>query len=236
MVLLRKYGLCLLLALVLAVGGVLAQDEEPLTAEDLGIDLSPPEYGAFDEADVADIDVTAYPILPEVTEHARIIYQRGIEAGNNPHRFSKLGDCMTATYEHFLGPFGTGEYDLGEYEELQAVIDHFSVPARDEGFEFDSFANPGLATANGFNTASVLDSIWANPNWCQAGESPLACEYRATKPIYSLIMFGTNDVMFIPAADFDFYLRTVVLETINRDIVPILYTIPTRPEFPERTT
>jgi hypothetical protein len=48
-------------------------------------------------------------------------------------------------------------------------------------------------------------------------------------------MFGTNDVMYFEADFFDYYLRSIVLETINNDIVPILYTVPTRPEFPEKT-
>jgi hypothetical protein len=48
-------------------------------------------------------------------------------------------------------------------------------------------------------------------------------------------MFGTNDVYIFEAESFDFYLRTIVLETIQKDIVPVLYTFPNRPEFPEKT-
>jgi hypothetical protein len=206
-----------------------------VAAQEDAVDLTPPEFGTFDPESITDIVVEDYPILPEVTENARLIYARGLEAGNNPHVFSKIGDCMTATTEYFLGPFGTDDYDLGDYADLQNVIDYFSVPARSEDFEFDSFANPGLGTASGFNTASELDSIWADPNWCEANESPLACEYRVSKPSFSLVMFGTNDVMFFEADFFDFYLRTIIVETINNGIVPVLYTFPTRPEFPEKT-
>lgn len=204
--------------------------------QDNEIDLSPPELGSFDLESIEDIVVEDYPILPELTDHAKVIYEAGLEAGNNPQVFSKVGDCMTATYEYFLGPFGEGNYTLGEeYEELEGVINYFDTPARAEGFEENSFNNPGLATASGFNTASVLDSIWADPNWCEANESPLGCEYRLSQPIFSMIMFGTNDVMFFEADVFDYYMRTIILETINNGIVPILYTIPTRPEFPEKT-
>ena len=200
------------------------------------IDLSPPELGSFDMSSIEGIVVEDYPILPELTDHARVIYEAGLEAENNPQVFSKVGDCMTASYEFFLGPFGDKDYNLGDdYAHLEYLIDYFDEPARSEGFEANSFNNPGLATASGFNTASVLDSLWADPNWCEANESPLGCEYRLSQPIFSMIMFGTNDVMFFEADLFDFYMRSIILETINNGTVPILYTIPTRPEFPEKT-
>ena len=206
------------------------------SAQDSEIDLTPPEIGDFDPSSIEGMVVEDYPILPELTDHAIAIYEMGLEVGNNPKVFSKVGDCMTATYEYFLGPFGDGNYDLGdEYADLEGVISYFDEPARAEGFEENSFNNPGLATASGFNTASVLDSLWADPNWCEANESPLGCEYRLSQPIFSMIMFGTNDVMFFEADLFDYYMRQIILETIENGIVPILYTIPTRPEFPEKT-
>ncbi len=219
----------------LIVSGLLLMPVMSL-AQDSEIDLSAPEVGNFDLASIEDIVMEDYPILPEMTDHAQVIYEAGLAAENNPQAFSKIGDCMTASYEYFLGPFGDGDYELGDdYAELESVIQYFDVPVRDEGFEANAFNNPGLATASGFNTASVLDSIWADPNWCEANESPLACEYRLSQPIFSLIMFGTNDVMFFEADLFDFYMRSIILETIENGTVPILYTIPTRPEFPEKT-
>lgn len=207
-----------------------------VTAQDNEIDLSPPELGSFDLASIEGIVVEDVPVLPELTDHAQVIYEAGVEAGNSPQAFSKIGDCMTASVEYFLGPFGEGDYDLGdEYAELESVVQYFDVPVRDEGFDANSFNNPGLATASGFNTASVLDSIWADPTWCEANESPLDCEYRLSQPIFSLIMFGTNDVMFFEADLFDFYMRSIIVETIENGTVPVLYTIPTRPEFPDKT-
>lgn len=198
------------------------------------IDLTLPDPANFDIASIEDINIEDVPVVPELTDHAREIYARGIENGNNPKVFSKVGDCMTASYWYFLGPFADGEYDLGDYSDLQPVIDYFDAPARAEGFEQNAFNNPGLATTSGFNSASVLDSIWADPNWCNANESPLACEYRLSRPSFSLIMFGTNDSMFFEPDFFDFYMRSIVVQTIEADIVPILYTIPWRPEFPEK--
>lgn len=207
----------------------------PSSAQESDIDLTLPELGSFDVSSVEGIMLEDVPILPDITDHARDIYARGIESGNHPQRFSKLGDCMTASVEYFLGTFGDGTYDLGDYDHLEPVIDYFDVPARDEGFEYNSFNNPGLATASGYNTASVLDSIWSDPAWCGANESPLTCEFRQTRPAYALIMFGTNDVQFFDADYFNYYLRSILIEVIENDSVPILYTIPTRPEFPEKT-
>lgn len=210
-------------------------EPQPATADEGAIDLTPPELGSFDPAAVADIDMTTYAIMPTVTDHARTIFQAGREERHNPRVFSKVGDCMTAAAP-FLTPFGSPDYALGEYTELQAAIDYFGgIPARSEGFQEDSFANPGLSTASGFNAASVLDPTWADPNWCLANESPLACEYRASRPGLAIIMFGTNDVFYLEADMFDYHLRNVVLETINSDVVPVLNTFPTRPEFPEKS-
>lgn len=232
---LRKptFWVTVVLLLCFCVTSLMAQTESSEDEDGIEVDLTPPEMGDFEETSVVDIDPATYPIMPELTGHARQIYEVGVELGNNPQVFSKVGDCMTASPDFFT-VFGVGDYDLGEHEELQAVVDYFAgIPARGEGFEEDSFTNPGLATTSGFNTASVLDSIWSNPNWCEAGESPLACEYRLSHPGFSVIMFGTNDVFFTTPALFDYNLRMIALESIDKGIVPVLNTFPTRPEFPE---
>ena len=209
-------------ALVIVTGGVSAQDATTPSAV---------------VASASAIDLHDLPVLPQVTATAREIYARGQAAGLNPHVVSKIGDCMTAS-ENFLVPFGTGDYDLGDYQDLQPVIDNFtSAPIQSEGKTFadNAFASPGLATAQGFTTVSVLDPLWADPQWCDANESPLTCEYRVAQPAFALIMFGTNDTFFFDADSFDGYLRQIIAQTIAADVVPVLYTFPERPEFPEKT-
>jgi len=197
--------------------------------------LIAPTLGDFDPARVAGIDLEAYPVLPVVTERARTVFAAGREQGLNPRVFAKVGDCMTAA-EAFLTPFGSGTYDLSQYSDLQPVLDFFGgIPARGEGFEQDSFANPGLATASGFNAASVLDPTWADPNWCRANESPLACEFRVSQPAFAIIMFGTNDVYYVEPEQFDYHLRNVVLQTLENNVVPVLSTFPGRPEYAEKS-
>jgi hypothetical protein len=196
---------------------------------------APPVLGQFDPASVANTNLNDYPVVPQVSPAVREIYQAGLARGNNPRVFSKLGDCMTET-PNFLAPFSDGSYNLGAHDYLQEVIDQFAgEPARENGWEQDSFATLGLAAASGFNIAGPLDPTWANPDWCSAGESPLECEYRVARPSIAVIMFGTNDVTYTDPAAYDFYLRTLILKTLDHDIVPILSTFPTRPEDPEKS-
>lgn len=207
-------------------------------AGDAGPRPTAPVLGSFDPAEVAGIRLLDTPVVPVVSASARMIYQAGLARGNNPRVFSKLGDCMTET-SYFLTPFSLGAYELGEYQHLRGVIEHFArTPARSassDGWEQDSFATPSLAAASGFNVAGPLDPTWANPEWCQAGESPLACEYRVARPSIALIMFGTNDTTYTEPAAYDYYLRTIVLQTLERDILPVLSTFPTRPENPDKS-
>ena len=57
------------------------------------------------------------PVIPTVSDSVTEIYQRGIEMGNNPHAFSKIGDCGS-TPAWFLGDFDRGPryYRLGDYQ------------------------------------------------------------------------------------------------------------------------
>jgi hypothetical protein len=191
---------------------------------------APPVLGQFDPASVADIHLDDYPVIPEVSAAMKDLYEAGQARGRNPRVFSKLGDCMTEN-PYFLGQISEGRYNLGEYGYLEEVIEHFSgVPARSGDWDKDSFATVGLAAASGFNVAGPLDPTWANPQWCNAGESPLACEYRVAQPAFAVIMFGTNDVTYTEPDAYNYYLRTIVIQTLDADVLPILSTFPTRPE------
>lgn len=196
-------------------------------------ELPIPQPNSFTRDSIEAIALEELPVLPEWTDTAQLVFEYGQSLGNIAQRFSKVGDCMTAS-ESFMHPFGNSEYELGEYETLQSVIDFFNIPARDEGFTENSFNNVGLATTSGFNTFSLTDFLFADQQWCDPNESPLTCEYRVSRSAFSLIMLGTNDVMFFDEATFDYNMRLIVLETIQKGIVPILYTVPYRPEFPEK--
>ncbi len=189
--------------------------------------LPDPVNGSLDLNAVSKIDLSAYPVIPEIDAHAQQIYQQGLAQGNDPHAFIKIGDCMTDN-PYFLNPIGDGKYNLGPYTDLQKVIDYFISGDQ------NSFSRTSQAAAAGFNAASVLDSMWANPKFCEANETPLGCEFRAMHPSLALIMFGTNDVQYLNETQFDFFLRSVVVATLRNGTLPILSTFPQRPEFPDK--
>ena len=86
--------------------------------------LPDPVMGELDLDAIAQIDLDAYPVVPEIGEHALQLYQDSLAQGHNPHTFAKVGDCMTQN-PYFLIPIGEGNYDLGTYTELRRVVDHF---------------------------------------------------------------------------------------------------------------
>jgi hypothetical protein len=153
------------------------------------------------------------PVIPAVSENARQIYLQGLDQGNDPHAFSKVGDCEART-TWFLSDFDHGPkaYSLGDYGELQGVIDNFK----------GSYERLSLAAKPGFTAASLLSPIWADPQYCKSGETPLDCEYRVHNPSYALIMLGTNDVPHMN--NFESNMRDIVEDTITAGVVPILVT------------
>ncbi len=179
-------------------------------------------------------DLSKYPVLPTVTDYSRQIYETGIRMGNNPGVFSKIGDCMTADNELFLGKFGMDRYNLGNYRYLQPVIDYYSkVPLY--GKQQNSWVAHSVAAYKGFNAGSVEDSTWADPTYCSADDTPLSCEYNLAKPGVALIMFGTSDVVNLTLVEFDFYLRLVIHDTIAHGVVPLMSTFPGDPYYKEKT-
>lgn len=169
-------------------------------AVDLPLTLSPDEWMQF-------------PVVPSVSDTARAIYLRGLALGNNPHAFSKVGDCQNVP-TLFLGTFDDNQtYRLGvEYAYLQETIDWFEK----------SFERESLAVRGGFNAASVLSPMWADPEWCERDETPLECEYRIHNPSFAVISLETWWEK--SPESYEMYLQEILEITIGRGIVPILST------------
>jgi len=153
------------------------------------------------------------PVVPLVSERTREIYQHGLELGNNPRAFSKVGDCGS-TPAWFLGDFDRGPryYQLGEYQYLDGVIQEFQ----------GSYARTSLAAKSGFNASSVFTTLWANRTYCHSNEAPLACEYRLHQPGFAFITLGTNDVWHLDT--FEPQMRRIIEFSIESGVVPILST------------
>jgi hypothetical protein len=225
------------LVLVVAIGS-LGLSLEWLAVRAQGEEFTPlpqPVEGPLDEATIKQIDLKALPILPDLTANAgylRAIHREGLKYALNPDVFTKVGDCMTAS-ESFLIPISTRDYALDRYTALQPMIDRFSKVVFRDGL--NSFSNPSLAAASGFNAASVLEALWADPKLCGVEETPLACEYRIARPSIAIVLFGTNDLKSLTPSQFDFYLRSVLVQTVNAGIVPIMSTFPNQPGLIEQS-
>ncbi|MBI5928640.1 MAG: hypothetical protein HY862_04985, partial [Chloroflexi bacterium] len=154
-----------------------------------------------------------YPVLPVVSDRAREIYQQGLAMGNDPTHLSVVGDCQTVAW-FFLGVYDKpDEYTLGQFDYLQPTIDQFA----------GSWSRNAATVDNGYNVASVLSALWADPEKCEAGETPLECEYRLNHPSLVLISMETwwNDA---PAEEYEGYLRQIVDFWIEHGALPILAT------------
>ena len=154
---------------------------------------------------------TDEPVIPSLSPSALAIYQRGLQMGNNPRAFSKIGDCQSVV-PYFLAAFDYGLYTLGPYADLQPTIDNFA----------GSWARASITSNRGFNVATVFVPVWADPKVCQRNETPLACEFRINRPSFALINMETwwgGD-----PSGYESYLRAIIDFSIAHGTVPVLAT------------
>lgn len=153
------------------------------------------------------------PIMPTVNDHVREIYARGLELGNHPHIFSKVGDCNSADPD-FLTLIDTDNYDLGAYSYLQETVDFFA----------GSFGRYSHSAHGGFNFTAIVDPFSSDPTHCALDESPLQCEYNKNKPSIAFIMFGSNDLHDLSNESFTRRLEQIIQESLDYGVIPVLST------------
>ena len=172
-----------------------------------------PEPAAFPLLDPTDWQ--NWPELPEAIDPAvKEMYFEGIKEGNNPNRFSKIGDSNTMM-PSFFGCFDSGAdtgYVLGPYAYLQEAINQFQW----------SFSRNSRAAKNGATAYDMDVYHWYEDDVCWPYESALSCEYRLFTPSIAFIGFGTNDAL-LEISRYEEHLRSLVEKTLSRKIVPILY-------------
>lgn len=155
------------------------------------------------------------PAVPTgVSDAMRAVYQRGLALGNDPTHFSVIGDCQNVS-SYFLSVFDKpGEYSLGEqYAYLQPTIDYYQ----------GSFSRVSVAVKGGFNAAAVISPLRADPNICNAGESPLDCELRLWRPSVVIVSMETWWSQK-PEEEYAKYMRRVLDRIIETGAVPIIAT------------
>lgn len=155
-----------------------------------------------------------YPVIPNISPRALEIYQAGIESGNDPHAFSKIGDCQNIT-TYFLAPFEDPElHSLGEeYAYLQETIDYF----------YGSYSRESLAVAGGLNVARVLSPFHSDVDLCEPNEHPLSCEVRIQNPSIAIVSLEENWESRT-SEEYEQHLRTVIDFLISENVLPILAT------------
>ena len=151
-----------------------------------------------------------WPVIPQVPESVRALYQKGLALGNNPHAFSIIGDCQSLP-ETFLGVYETDPTLTASLApELQTAVANFS----------GSFDRPSPTVKGGTTAGAALWSEWhENKYTCQPNETPLDCELRLNKPSIVIINLGTHyETRNIT------YLRKILDRLTQQGIVPILTT------------
>lgn len=169
------------------------------------------------------------PFPDDIANNIRAIYSVGQAYGNQPGMFSKVGDSISTSVS-YLRQIGWGVYDLGAHDYLQPVINHFSNTW--VGVD-NAFTRVSVAADVGWAAWGALEPELADEDLCQPEEKPLECEYRIARPSIALIMFGTNDVSYRSAAEFQYDLERIIDLTVSWGVIPVLSTFPNRPDAPD---
>jgi uncharacterized protein YgiM (DUF1202 family) len=159
----------------------------------------------------------AINITDSVLHNVLAIYQRGQEMGNQSDSLIMIGESNTVPTAVYC-TLGTGNYSLGQYPHFQRIIDRFNST--------NSFCRAYESAQTGFNSSSVLDPYWSNPNYCQADESPIQCEIRRRQPAFAVIYLGIGDHATIPPELFSSNMQRIIQMLIDNGVVPLVFTYP----------
>lgn len=149
--------------------------------------------------------------------NARNIFARGQRLGNRTNAFIKVGDSNMDQWMYFCN-FQYGTYDLADYEELQGIVNLFN--------QTGSFCGVHPAARGGFATFNLLDELSADPGLCVAGETPLDCSVRITRPSVAFIYLGLIDMATLTRAEFSRNLDAIVDDLSAKGVIPVLFTFP----------
>ena len=155
-----------------------------------------------------------WPVVPELSPWLFDVYARGVEQGNDPSNFSKAGDCQNIP-EAFLGFYDiAGRYRFTSADDyLQETVDFFA----------GSWNRDGIALDGGFNFPAIFTPLRADPELCEEGENPLACEIRLHNP--SLIIISMEFVYEGRTSEnYERYLREAVDYALSHNVIPVLIT------------
>ena len=168
----------------------------------------------------AEQDWKSLPVIPKVDASIREIYEYGQTLGNDPHSFSIFGDCQSRPDE-FFGVFETDPDQVAALSpELREVVENFQ----------GSFNRESPTSKDGTTPGSLLWSQWHQGEFtCSFAETPVECELRIHNPSFVIIQVGTH----FESRNTD-YLRKIILQLMDKGVVPILATKADNREKDER--
>ncbi len=164
-------------------------------------------------------DWRKWPVIPDyIPLRSLQIYQAALDAGRDPYRFSKIGDCQSVS-GIFFGVFETRP----DYSLTKRVFQEYPEDAASIAYFPGSWMRDSLAVADGLSVNTVLSPLWSDTTACEPNEHPLACEIRVWNPSIVIISLGT---VWQPNAEqsFETQLRKVVQYAIEQNVLPILVT------------
>jgi len=154
------------------------------------------------------------PVIPiSISDRVREIYRLGLEQGNDPKRFSKIGDCQNIN-TYFLAIYDDPTaFTLGEkYDHLQGTIDYYN----------GMWSRDSISVKNGFNVANIFNPWFNNKELCDSNETPIDCELRINKP--SVVLISMEAWWNGDPARYATYYRRIVETVLSYNAVPILAT------------
>jgi hypothetical protein len=159
-------------------------------------------------------DWRSWPVIPSLSPWLVEVYERGLAQGNNPAHFSKAGDCQNIP-EAFMGLYDVpGRFTPSANEaELQETLDYYA----------GSWGRDSIAVDGGFNFPAIFTPLRADPELCEEGENPLACEIRTYQPSF---IFISMEFVYEgrTAGNYEDYLRDAVEYALSQNVIPILLT------------
>ncbi len=195
-------------------------NDSTVTPTDVG--TAPIDTGPATACNVAEAVARSLPAFNDATiARVRALRAAGLarSPANRVNVFAKVGDSITEA-AGFLADLGFDyETDYGRYGCLRATRDYFASTSL--GSDTNSF-NRASATAMGGWLSS--QPLLGDP------ASPLRAELDATHPLYAIVMIGTNDLASGTLAEYTTNLTRIVTIIEEYGTVPIVSTIPDRPE------
>lgn len=213
----RTIKLLLCCSLFLASLSVAANDD--ITPTPFPEHDTVPHYFEIDPASALAL-LEETPLITVYEDHLRQVYVRGQTRGLHDNFLLSVGDSNTVS-SYYLMPLVTNRVTLNSTDQSYLDDGNFDWVIEYYG---ESFLHRGQGAQLGYNTLSIMDPIWADPEWCVARETPLACDFRYTQPFAMHIMFGVNDLRVLTTELYETSLRNIIEYSLSQDAIPVLST------------